>query len=173
MTRAFALACFVLILSLAADAQICPGSHLNYYVRDAHGKLFDADSNGLIFEEVGGDTKRYGSWAVATTNGYRTSGVEVPSDIALFGKLHESLVRGGMCGFRGPTDLKLTLNGQVMELHFGLPDMGGGTSSANFSVDSIPFKAGKYTIDLTKPTTASKYSAYGGYFAASAWKSAQ
>jgi hypothetical protein len=170
MTKVITLAALLFIISTAAHAQICRGSNLNYYVRDAHGRLFDADTNGLIFEETGADPKLYTQWRVRPSSDYRTSGVDVPSDIAGFDKLHKSLVTSGNCGFRHATDLKLTLNGQVMELHFALPDMGGGTSSANFTVDALPFKAGKFTIDLTKPTTPGRFAGYGGYFAASLWK---
>jgi len=170
MKRTIALAAVVLLLSIAVHAQICPGSHLNYYVRDAKGRLFDADENGLIYEQPNADPKLHSMWNVEGQNGYRSSGIDVPSDIATFDRMHKSLVIGGMCGFRAPVDLKLTLNGKVMELHFALPDMGGGTLSANFSVDSLPFTAGKYEIDMKKPTTPARYGGYGGYFAASLWK---
>ena len=170
MKRLVLIAVFALALAVGAHAQLCPGSHLNYYVRDAHGKLIDADANGLIYEDAGTDPKLYGKWTVQSRVTYH-SGFDLPSDLAFFDKsTNKSLVARGNCGFRGPVDLRLTLSGQVMELHFAIPDMGSGTTSADFSVDSIPFKAGKYQIDLTKPTTAARYGRYGGYFAAASWK---
>ncbi len=170
MARAITFTGLVFILCLAAHAQLCPGSHLNYYVRDAHGRLIDADANGLIYEDAGSDPKLYGHWTVQAHITYH-NGFDLPSDLAFFDKsTNKSLVSRGMCGFRGATDLKLTLNGQVMELHFALPDMGDGTTSADFSVDSIPFKAGEYQIDMTRPTAAARYGRYGGYFAAASWK---
>jgi hypothetical protein len=170
MKRFVALSALIFAMSMAAHAQVCPGSHLNYYVRDAHGRLIDADANGLVYEGAGSDPKLYGKWTVQSRLTYH-NGFDLPSDLALFDKsTNKSLVARGMCGFRGPVDLKLTLGGQVMELHFALPDMGSGFASADFSVDSITFKAGKYQIDMTKPTTAASYGRYGGYFAASAWK---
>jgi hypothetical protein len=170
MMKAILIAAILFTFSAMACAQLCPGSHLNYYVRDAHGRLIDADANGLIYEDSGPDPKLYGKWTVQSRLTYH-SGFDLPSDLALFDKsTNKSLVARGMCGFRGPVDLKLTLSGQVMELHFAIPDMGSGTMSADLSVDSMPFAAGKYQIDLTKPTTARSYGRYGGYFAAAAWK---
>jgi len=170
MVKAALIAAILFALSVAAGAQICPGSHLNYYVRDAHGRLIDADANGLIYEEPNADPKSYGHWSLQSRLTYH-GGIDLPSDLATFDKTtNKSLVIRGMCGFRGPTDLKLTLNGKVMELHFALPDMGDGPASSDFSVDSMPFTPGKYQIDMTKPTTPARYGRYGGYFAASAWK---
>src|SRR4051794_40339580 len=166
MRRAIVTAIFAFVLAVGAHAQLCPGSHLNYYVRDAHGRLIDADANGLIYEDAGSDPKLYGKWTVQSRLTYH-AGFDLPSDLALFDKsTNKSLVARGNCGFRGPVDLKLTLSGQVMELHFGIPAMGDGTTSADFSVDSLPFTAGKYTIDMTKPTSPARYGKYGGYFLA-------
>jgi hypothetical protein len=173
MKRAVVLLLIGFAFCLAAgvtDAQICAGSHLNYYVRDAHGRLIDADANGLIYEEPGADPKSLSHWALQSKGTYH-SGIDIPSDLATFDKTaNKSLMIRGMCGFHGATDLKLTLNGKVMELHFALPDMGSGTTSADFTVDSMPFTPGKFQIDMTKPTTPASYGKYGGYFAASAWK---
>ncbi|MFL6375601.1 MAG: hypothetical protein ACJ73D_13120 [Pyrinomonadaceae bacterium] len=170
MNKAIALSVLILLASIAASAQLCPGSHLNYYVRDAHGKLFDPDTNGLIYEQPGVEANAYTHWDIRPQNSYRNNGIDAPSDIVDFDKKNKSLTIGGMCGFRGPVDLKLTLNGKVMELHFGLPDMGDGTLSANFTVDALPFEPGKFTIDLTKPTSKARYAGPGGYFAAANWK---
>jgi len=170
MLKATLFAVLLFVLCNTATAQLCPGSHLNYYVRDAHGKPIDADSNGLIYEDAGTDSKLYGKWTVQSRVTYH-AGFDLPSDLLFFDKsTNKSLVARGNCGFREPVDLKITLSGKVMELHFAIPDMGTGTLSADFSVDSIPFAVGKYTIDLTKPTTPAGYGKYGGYFAASARK---
>jgi len=171
MAKPISIALLFFVLSITAHAQICRGSHLTYYVRDAHGRLIDADANGLIYEEPNADPKVYGHWGLQSKGMYH-GGFDLPSDLATFDKTtNKALVIGGMCGFRGPTDLKLTLNGKVMELHFALPDMGDGTASSDFSVDSIAFTPGRYQIDMTKPTTPATYGKYGGYFAASSWKS--
>ena len=157
--------------SLAADAQYCAGSHLTYFPRDAKGKLLAADSPGLSFETV--KDSGYSTFELTTDEsvGWRIGKLPVPASLQTFDRSHRVLMIGGDgCGFHGPKVLKITMNGKTMELNFALPDMGRGSASARFVVDSIPFAAGKFSIDLTHAETVGTY---GGFFAATGWKKVQ
>ena len=146
MKNTLALALVLLALSVFSGAQICPGSHLNYYVRDAQGRLIDADANGLIYEEPVVDPKLFSHWGLQGPGTFH-GGFDLPSDLATFDKTrNKSLVIGGMCGFRRATDLKLTLNGKVMELHFALPDMGDGPARRNMAAEIERLAAGQNPV---------------------------
>ncbi|MBV9216099.1 MAG: hypothetical protein JO053_07980 [Acidobacteria bacterium] len=160
---------FVGFLAASAHAQLCPGSHLTYFVRDAKGKLMNANSTRLSFTGSGKGT--YAEWEISDhTTRYRTSGLKMPTKLGTFLKTGKMLATGGMCNFGGEAStLKLTLRGKTMELTFKYPSV-RDTRSGNFAVDSLPFHEGKYEIDLSKATDAAGFEDYGGFFAATLWK---
>ena len=73
------------------------------------------------------------------------------------------LTTSQFCNFPEPATLKVTLDKKTMELTFKFPRM-GEQESADFVVDSLPFKAGKYVMELAVPKDP------GEYYGAKGWK---
>jgi hypothetical protein len=128
-------------------AQICAGSHLIYVVRDVKGATIDAANKDLKFDSNNGDS---GKWAISDWE-YIRNNILTPKDIAkLRGKL-AVLGTEGMCIFKKPVNLQLSLKGKTMNLTFLVPRL-GEHDSRDFIVDSLPFQEGSFEIELRANT---------------------
>jgi hypothetical protein len=155
-------AAFVVMIVAGAEAQSCRGSHVTYLIRDAKGRSIDAASSAVAF--TGGASQASKYWKVSQKQWARPDSVTLPPTVAeLNGKL-AGLTTSQFCNFREPVTLNLTIGGKTMELTFKFPRM-GDQQSADFIVDALRFKAGKYEIDLAMPANG-----YAAYYAATGWK---
>ena len=155
---------FFAFAGTAAYAQICPGSHLYYIIRDKKGKPIDAAESALSFDKSTGSD--YTNWVFKEKpygyESYLEAGL-TDKVKATFGKT-QWLEAYKLCNFAGPVKLTVTLNKKVMELTFNPPRL-SEYQTANFLVDSLPFKSGKYSATLTLPENG-----YRGYYPPSVWK---
>ncbi|HTH51444.1 MAG TPA: hypothetical protein VL501_05905, partial [Pyrinomonadaceae bacterium] len=161
---------FTIVLALAfgtATAQSCPCSYLTYVIRDAKGKVVkDPYGNFYTFEgKVDGKDFR-----TSIAGEFENDAPSLPPDLKAVASDVKGIAANQFCNFRGPATMKIVFNKKTtMELTFIFPRM-NEQESTKFVVDSLPFKAGKYQIDLSKPTTAQKGNKYGGYYAGRLWK---
>jgi hypothetical protein len=151
--------------SVVSFGQSCPGSDLTYFVRDAKGKLMSASSTQIKFVDANEPTtySLAPKWKIGRTSGYHVS-ESLKTEV----KELDAFTVSQMCSFRAPLVLKLTLKGKTMELRFHAPN--SGMQSADYVVDSPPFKEGKYEIDLEVQPAPNGVQRFGGFFAASLWK---
>lgn len=158
--------CFAIALTLmfvvAAEAQTCRGSYVTYIVRDAKGKPLDAASSSISF--TGGKSEASKRWKVSMKEWTRRATDQLPPLIAPLNGAIAGLTTSEFCNFREPATLNVTVGHKTMELTFSFPQM-SEMQSAEFIVDSVPFKPGKYTINLAIPVNG-----YGGYYPATGWK---
>ena len=135
-----------------ASAQICPGSNLYYFVRDAKGAFVDAGRTDLKYEGDGAKGT-YSHWATEALDADHLRSKEVqPEILRLNGKA--ALKNQAMCNFRNDLRLRVTLSGQTMNLIFHMPPLSqypSDVDSKDFVVDSLPFKEGDYEITLNVP----------------------
>ena len=137
----------LLAFSVCAHAQICAGSHLTYIVRDEKGKAIDAAQTDLHFNTDTETGSPYSTWRVTDKEFIRGSSMTVPAAVTRLNGTLTALETPAMCIFRKPVKLHLTRKGQTMNLTFLMPEL-GQYQSRNFLVDSLPFKAGDYEIEL-------------------------
>jgi hypothetical protein len=146
---------FVLFL-LPGDtsAQICPGSHLRYVVRDGKGRVIDP--TGVYQPEKRGQISELKD-AEKVIKGAAQPSIRV---VDVF----------GMCNFREPVHVALKLKGKEMNLIFLMPRF-EEYESRNFMVDSIPYKAGTFEINLAEAGEVNPGGARaGGFYPAKRWK---
>ena len=139
---------------LGARAQICPGSSLRYVVRDAKGKVIDPSG---VFER-----KRFAEIDELkdASKVIKVAGTE---------KIRVIEWRG-MCNFREAVKESLNLKGKVMNVTFIMPRL-SQYATRNFLVDSLPFRAGSYEIDLTGEGQENPAGAWlGRFYPAKGWK---
>ncbi len=160
--RALFLCCLVLLMAMGAYGQICPGSSLIYIVRDKKGVAIDAGGKDVTFNSAG--TTRSNTWTVSDKDLIRGRKVEMPDKVRQLNNKLTGLAAFGMCNFKEPATLKVTIGGKTMELTFKFGPM-GDVESTDYIVDSIPFKAGKYEITLNHDP---KF--YTSYYAPTGWK---
>jgi hypothetical protein len=144
----------VFLLPANASAQICAGSSLRYVVRDKKGKVIDPTD---IYE-----TKTRSAIDELKDAQKAVKGVD--------GNVAKVILASGMCNFREPVKLQVSLNGKVMNLTFLMPVL-GEYASRSFLVDSIPFRAGAFEINLAEKGEANPAGEWlGGFFPAKGWK---
>ena len=148
----------LLACSRGAYAQICAGSHLTYFVRDDKGVVLDAANKALTLGPVTGAGQRW------TTNPEFSTNDQTPKAISSLRGKTAALEAFGMCYFKVPVKLQLTLKGQTMNLTFLTPQM-GETADRNFYVDSLPFRPGTYEIELALDPKGDSL-----FYAATGWK---
>ncbi len=160
-----AIACVatLLILSVGANAQICAGSHLTYIVRDDQGKAIDASQTDLHFDTSTESGTTYSTWRVTGKEFVRQS-VQVPEAISKLNGTLTALGTSGMCIFKQPVKLHLTWKGKAMNLTFLVPKL-SQYDSRDFLVDSLPFNAGDYEIELAADPQGKPL-----FYAATGWK---
>ena len=158
--QASLLMCIGLFIGVSVNAQSCRGSYVTYIIRDAAGKPLDAASSRITFE--GGESRASQKWKVSLKEFARQTTILPPAVAALNGQV-SGLTTSQFCNFPEPASVKVTLDKKTMELTFKFPRM-GEQESADFVVDSMPFKAGKYVIELAVPKDS------GEYYGAKGWK---
>ena len=154
-----------LAFSSYAQGQSCRGIGLTYIVRDQKGVAIDAASKRLGFDKDSGSP--YSAWGVATGDFARNENMKLPDSITnLRGKI-ATLNSRGMCIFKQPLQLHLTLKGKTMNLTFLVPRL-SEHDSRTFVVDSLPFQPGNFEIDLpADPDHSSRF------YPATGWKKAR
>lgn len=153
---------FVLLSAGAVCAQICPGSHVTYLLRDKKGKPLDAASPKVTF--TAGTSGASQRWKVGPKEWGRSGSITLPDAIKPLDGTLTGLTTSQFCNFRDPVTLGVTVGGKTMHLTFNFPPM-NEYASADFVVDSPKFRAGKYAITLAMPTGRR-----GDYYAATGWK---
>ena len=148
------IATTLFLLPVNASAQICAGSSLRYVVRDEKGKVIDPTG---VYE-----TKTRSSVDELKDAQKVIKGVE--------GNTTKVIRASGMCNFTEPVKLTLRLNSRMMNLTFMMPRL-GEYDSRSFLVDSIPFRAGAFEINLAgKGETNPAGTWLGDFFPARSWK---
>ncbi len=148
------LATGLFLLPPNASAQICAGSSLRYVVRDEQGKVIDPTGIYEAKSELKIDELKDAQKVV--------KGVE--------GNTARVVRARGMCNFREPVQMALKLNSKVMNLTFLMPRL-GEYDSRSFLVDSIPFRAGTFSIDLAAAGETNPAGDWlGSFFPAKGWK---
>lgn len=148
--------------SLSAQAQTCPGSHVNLIVHDEKGAAIETAWPG-DFQFKGEGTGKVYDWAAAKFN--RDSTESLPPEIAKLNDKVWMLTTTGWCIFKNDLTLKLTRSGKTMTLVFHVPEL-GEYESRDFIVDAPTFSEGTYEIRLKLPTESHR----ANFFPASAWK---
>lgn len=151
-----------LFLAGAAFAQTCPGSYVTYLVRDKKGNPIDAASPKVVF--TGGASGASARWKVGPKEWARSGAIALPDAVKPLNGTLAGLTTSQFCNFTEPVTLGVTVGGKTMNLTFNFPEM-NEYASADFVVDSLKFKPGKYAITLAMPTGNR-----GDYFAATGWK---
>jgi hypothetical protein len=146
-----------------AQAQICPGSHLTYIVRDARGVAIDAASKGLQYDPDNGSQSR--KWQISPGDFIRSDLKQVPDSVKKLNGKTAGLETEGMCIFKQPVRLQLTLKGKTMNLTFLIPKL-SEYDSRDFLVDSLPFRQGTFEIELPVETPGER----SRFYPASGWK---
>ena len=137
-----------------ASAQICAGSSLRYVVRDGRGKVIDPEG---VYEPNSRSEIDELKDAQKVIKGIKGNTVRV---------IHAR----GMCNFREPVKVTLKLKGKEMSLVFLMPRF-GEYESRSFLVDSLPFRAGTFEIDLAGAGEANPAGDWlGGFYTAKGWK---
>ena len=142
----------IVLVPQAARAQFCPPSYLTYVVRDAKGAAIRTARSDLRFD--GGAAAHPAAWQVEKPGFRNSTGTATPADIETLLKDTESLSTSTFCHFEAPVSLRITLQGKVMDLTFLMPkaaDYKHKGETADFVVDSLPFRAGKFQIQLALP----------------------
>jgi len=160
-----AMAIVTLVLgSTLVRAQTCPGSHVNYIVRDEAGAVIENNwPDDLRFESDAAKGHSY-KWSTEKFKTRRATQV-LPAEIANLDEKAWAVSTTGWCIFESDLDLRLTRKGKTMHLLFHVPRL-GQYESRDFIVDSMKFQEGDYEIVLSLP----KDSRRENFFAASAWK---
>jgi len=162
-----------LIIGMAPQvmqAQKCPGSSLGYIVRDAKGAPIESTHPDLQYGRDSGS--KFRQWKVYGAGFHKTQGLQVPAGVATLTNKTSTLGISEYCNFTSPITLQLTFKGKTMNLTFIVPKAAEYKSEyepANFLVDSIPFKAGKFEITLLLPKARSNYETVYSYSARD-WK---
>ena len=157
----------IAILPVGIPAQMCPGSHIVYVVRDAQGspvelhtvldaqrRPVDVQSAAFTLTVSGGGVK----WMARNLSGY----VDLlpPGATALregnISALDMYPAPPPFCTFEKPVELNVTGSGRTMLLTFLTPPMPGNTSR-NFIVDGLPFQEGRFEITLPYPPSQSSF----------------
>lgn len=137
-----------------ASAQICAGSSLRYVVRDEKGKVIDPTD---IYETKTRSKVEELKDAQKAVKGVAGNDAKV-------------IRASGMCNFREPVQVMVKLNSKVMNLTFLMPVL-GEYDSRSFLVDSIPFQAGAFEINLAGEGETNPAGDWlGRFFAAKGWK---
>lgn len=147
----------------AVHAQICPGSHLTYIVRDTHGVAIDAPSKGLRYDPDNGSPNR--KWRIGTRDSIRSDRMQIPDSVKKLNGKIAMLETEGMCTFKQPVKLQLTLEGKTMNLTFLMPKL-DEYDSRDFLVDSLPFRQGTFEIELAAEESGKR----SRFYPASGWK---
>jgi hypothetical protein len=155
-----AAAAVLLTFCSLSFGQSCRGSNVTYLVREAKGNVVDAASTTVRFS--GGDSAASKNWKVGPQE-FASKAVTLPPSLAPINGAISGLTTSQSCNFTEAAVLRVTMEGNTMELKFNFPTM-GEHESAEFLVDSKPFKAGKYEITLARPEGS------GAYYPASGWK---
>lgn len=153
----------IVVAPQAVQAQTCPGSHLTYIVRDAHGVAIDAASKGLRYDSDNGSPNR--KWRNGSRDFIRSDGMQVPDSVKKVNGKMAVLETEGMCVFKQPVKLQLTLEGKTMNLTFLMPKL-DEYDSRDFLVDSPPFRQGKFEIELRAEDSSKR----SRFYPASGWK---
>lgn len=153
----------IVVAPQAVQAQICPGSHLTYIVRDAHGVAIDAASKGLHYDPDNGSPNR--KWRSSSHEFIRSDEMQVPDSVKKVNGKMAVLETEGMCTFKQPVKLQLTLEGKTMNLTFLMPKL-DEYDSRDFLVDSLPFRQGTFEIELAAEESGKRSRLYP----ASGWK---
>lgn len=156
------LIAFIVCFAAGAHPQSCRGSHVTYLIRDAKGKPMDAASSSVAFEK--GSSRASQRWKVSIKQWMNSRWATLPPKIARLNGNTSGLTTSEFCNFREPATLNVIIGGKTMSLTFKFPPM-SEQESADFIVDSLPFKAGKYEITLAKPANG-----YDAYYAPTGWK---
>jgi len=144
----------LLLLPNNAGAQICAGSSLRYVVRDEKGTVIDP--TGIYETETPNKVDELKD-AQKVLKGSAGDSVRV-------------IRTSGMCNFRLPVKIVLKLKAQKMTLTFLMPPF-TEYESRSFLVDSMPFEAGSFLIDLAaKGETNPAGDWLGSFFPAKSWK---
>lgn len=154
----------MVIAPQAVQSQICPGSKLNYIVRDTHGDAIDAASKNLRYDPDSGSPNR--KWRASARNFVTSDEMQIPDGIKKLNGMMALLETEEMCIFKQPVKLHLTLEGKTMNLTFLMPKL-DEYDSRSFLVDSLPFRQGTFEIELAVDTTSS---ANSRFYPASGWK---
>lgn len=142
------------LLPANAGAQICAGSSLRYVVRDGAGKVIDP--TGIYETETRSNVDELKE-AQKVLKGITGNSVRV-------------IRASGMCNFREPVKMVLKLKGKVMTLLFLMPRF-TEYESRSFLVDSMPFRAGSFSIDLAGQGQTNPAGDWlGNFFQAKGWK---
>ncbi len=153
----------IVVAPQAVQGQICPGSNLNYIVRDMHGVAIDAASKGLRYDPDNGSPNR--KWRISTRDSISSDQMQVPDSIKKLNGKMAVLETEGMCTFKQPVKLQLTLEGKTMNLTFLMPKV-GEYDSRDFLVDSPPFRQGTFEIELAVEESGKR----SRFYPASGWK---
>lgn len=153
----------IVVAPQAVQAQICPGSHLTYIVRDPRGVAIDAASKVLKFDPDNGSPNR--KWQISRGDLIRSDEMQVPDGVKKLNGKMAALTTEGMCTFKQPVKLHLTFKGKTMNLGFLVPKL-SEYDSRNFLVDSLPFREGTFEIELP----VSESDTRSRFYAATGWK---
>jgi len=158
----FASLLLILYAGSSVMAQSCRGSYATYIVRDAKGKVITNPASSSV-TYTGGESIASKKWRYSIQGEFVNAGIKLPAALAAIANNVSGITTSQFCNFPEPALLNVTLGGKTMELTFKFPKM-GEQDSADFVVDSLPFKPGKYAITLAKAT------GYGMYYAPTGWK---
>ncbi len=114
--RALFPTCLILMMAIGAYGQICPGSSLIYIVRDKKGVAVDAGGKDVTFSSTG--TTRSNTWKVSDKDIIRGRDVKMPDKVRQLNNKIAGLAAFGMCNFKEPATLKVTIGGKTMDLTF-------------------------------------------------------
>lgn len=153
----------IAVATHSAQAQICPGSHLTYIVRDARGKPINAASKDLRFDPDNGTQSR--KWGISSSEFFEGYEKQVPDSLKKLNGKMAALTTEGMCTFKQPVKLQLIFKGKTMNLVFLVPKL-SEYDSRNFLVDSLPFREGTFEIELP----VSESDTRSRFYPASGWK---
>lgn len=151
------------MFAAVTNAQSCPGSYATYIVRDAKGAVIKSPPGEGVSYTAVGDSPAAKKWRYSIDGEFVRVGITLPAALNRIAGDVKGISTSQFCNFPEPLTLKVTLGGKTMQLTFKFPRM-GEQESADFVIDSLPFKAGKYEITLAKPTGA------GLYYASTLWK---
>jgi hypothetical protein len=125
-------------------AQSCKPTMLIYLVRDEKGKPVPPAAKEISYQPKA----QYSDWWDDDGHEYLLTSEEMPQDVkSLKGRILK-LYTGASCFFRQPVTLQIDSKGKTMKLIFK-PLLDVKAESADYVVDSLPFQAGTFEIDLT------------------------
>jgi hypothetical protein len=150
----------LLTLAVPVHAQLCPGSHLYYVVRDAKGNAVDGTAKTFTAAGAGG----VGRWSVAGRDYF---GFEPLVPAALLDALKNKVAPlwvSDYCNFKSAVTLRIAMSGEAQELTFHVPQL-GVSESRSFLVDGPRFQVGQFEITMTV-TAPGQYL----FYPASGWR---